>query len=202
VTAPAQPVDNVGSPDTTVRPRGWWRRNIWGLLALLPLTAGVIAINADLLVEENLTLQPRQPIVVALGESVSYGDASVRLVSLTQVEPNEDLVGYEGSLAPGLTIWQGIFDIDPDSGDSFISGCKPTIEDGQGRLYGNYPSELNGGRKGWNGLTSDAVDEPAGSKADPYVSTSYFVMPTGNDPAGVRVVCESALPRYVRFAVA
>jgi hypothetical protein len=188
------------------RSRGWWRRNIWGLLALPPLVAGVIAVNADVLVERNLTRQPRQPILVELGETVTYGDASVRLVSLTPVEPNEDLVGYDGSLPAGLTIWQGIFDVDPDTEDSMIRGCMPTIEDSQGRRYGNYPNELHGGRKGsLNGLQDDSIGDlnaPERSKADPFTSTSYFVMPTGNDPAGVRVVCETSLPRYVRFTVA
>jgi hypothetical protein len=195
------PVDSAQPP----RARGWWRRNLWGLLALLPLTVGVIAINADLLVKQNLTMQPREPIVGGLGESVHYGDATVRLVSLTQVEPNEGLVGYDGSLAPGLTIWQGIFDVDPDTEDSLIRSCAPTIEDGQGRQYGNYPNELRGGQKGaLSGLQADSLGDLDAdeARAKPYTSTSYFVLPTGNNPAGVRVVCESALPRYIRFDVA
>ena len=193
-----------GTPAT--RPRGWWRRNLWGLLALPPLVAGVIAVNADLLIERNLNQQPRQAIEAPVGETVAYGAASVRLVSLTEAEPTVGLVGREGTLPTGLTIWQTVFDVDPDTAESSIEGCELRIEDAQGRLYGNYPNELDGSDKGaLSGLLDDRIgdlDTPEPDEADPFTSTSYFVLPTGDDPTAVRVICGTDLPRFVRFTVA
>ena len=88
--------------------RGWWRRNLWGLIAVLPLAAAVLGVNAGLLIERNLTQVPRQPIIVAMGQPVEFADADVRLVSLTAVEPSVGVVGRGNTLPAGLTIWQAV----------------------------------------------------------------------------------------------
>jgi hypothetical protein len=183
--------------------RGWWRRNLWGLIAVLPLTAGVFAVNADLLVERNLTLVPRQPIVVAAGQSVEYADADLRLVSLTPVEPRVEVVGRGNTLPAGLTIWQAVIDVDPHSAERLAIGCKVFVEDAQGRLFGNGPSELKGTEGSFlGGLSADNpldLDAAESAREAPFTSTSYFVLPAGIQPAAVRLTYEPALPRYVRF---
>ena len=185
------------------RTRGWWRRNVWGLVAVLPLTAAVFGVNAGLLIERNLTLAPREPIEAPVGQPVVYADADVRLVSLTAVEPTVAVVGRGNTLPAGLTIWQAVIDVDPHTSERLVTGCKVFLEDAQGRLFGNGPTELKGTEGSFlGGLSADTpvdFDAPESAREAPFTSTSYFVLPTGTQPTAVRLTYEPALPRYIRF---
>ena len=185
--------------------RGWWRRNLWGLVVMLPLVAALFATNADVFIERNLTLQPREPLEAPVGQVVEYADADVRLVSFTNVDPTVRVVGRDHTLPAGLVIWQSVFDVDPHDAESLVQSSRLWVEDAQGRIYSNHPTELRGvDNAGIGGLSPDTVgdlDAPTPAPDAPFTSTSYYVLPAEVQPVAVRVVYEPALPRYVRFTV-
>lgn len=190
----------MNSPDSVsvARPRGWWRRNLWGLLALPVLLLGLPGLNAGLLYERNVTLMPREPIPGTIGHPVQYADAQLRLVSLEQVEPTVEIVGRGHTLGPGLAIWRSVMAVEAHP-ESTISSAQIELEDAEGRRYRNAPSELHGLNSfSIIGLAPDTLDKP---RPNPYTSTSYFVLPEGIRPVALRITYDPELPRFVRFAV-
>jgi len=183
---------------SVARPRGWWRRNLWALLALPVLLLGLPGMNYGLLYERNVTLMPREPIPGTIGHPVQYADARLRLVSVEQVEPTPEVVGRTHTLPAGLVIWRSVMAVEAPP-ESNIILAEIELEDAAGRRYSNSPSELHGfDTFRLTGLSPDSVDNP---RPNPYTSTSYFVLPEGTQPVALRIIYEPELPRYVRFAL-
>jgi hypothetical protein len=207
-------VDTTAGPSAPppARPaRGWWRRNLWGLLALVPLLAGQFVLNVDIFIERTFERKPREAIVAAPGESVEFDNTDLRLISLTEIPPHADQVGEGRTLPAGLTIWRAVVGVDRHAGvESFITTCSMYLEDEAGRLFDPKPSELRGFELGSFGCLQkdfepdrsfdDVLNPQAEDEFAPYQSTQYFVMPSDARPKGVRVELLLQLPRYVLLA--
>lgn len=186
----------------TIKRRGWFRRNGWGLLLVLPLAAGLFAFNGDLIYERNYTLRPKEPVPVDGTGLATLDDYQLRVLELKPVEnPIEvkDLLGFAGEPLPDtVRIWRLILTVSAAGPveESTVSTCKLALEDAAGRRYSNDPSELPGGSFSSSACGADDDDQPV-----PYTSTSVFLLPADARPTSVIVTWDDRLPRYVRLPV-
>ncbi|MDQ7905358.1 hypothetical protein RB614_12565 [Phytohabitans sp. ZYX-F-186] len=199
---PGQPVPAQGfpmpgqpapPPPAGPKTRGWWRRNIWGLVALLPVLALALAPS----VKDGLDLYNRHPHEAVLPSAdgwTSYSDARMRLVSFG---PATDLKTYGGEpfQPPGKTkAWKATIEVEAADKESVI-GCNLALEDAEGRLFGAKPDELSGARTPFPSCTPEDDEAPS-----PWQVEMYFVTPDSARPAAVRVTSGLHLPHYARLA--
>jgi hypothetical protein len=188
----------TGQTPAQTRPRGWWRRNVWGLILVLPLLAGLFAFNAGGFYRANYTLRPMEPVPVDGTGLARLDDYAIRLIEVAPVENPVDvkgLLGFGGRPLPAsVKIWRVLLSIEAPK-DSFVNLCKMSLEDAEGRLYAFGPSELHGGPV-VDGCYPDNDDQP-----QPYTSTSIYLLPAESRPTAVRITWIDRLPRYVRFPV-
>lgn len=172
---------------------GWWRRNRWGLLALVPVLLLAAGLRAGDVYQVFWKRQPRAPVGPAADGWVTYGKARMRLVALA---PATDLAGFGGApFTPpaGVTAWKATvaFEATKDAG---LGACRLLLEDEAGRTYGPSPNELSGARLPYPSCTPDGDPPPTS-----YQSVIYFATPTAARPAAVRIVLTLVLPRYARL---
>jgi hypothetical protein len=187
-----------------VKTRGWFRRNVWGLILVPPLVAGLFAFNAGGLYKANYTLRPKQPVPVDGTGLATLDGYEVRLAELAPVENEVDvkqLLGFNGQPLPAtVKIWRLILTVRVPEGsrqDSGIGTCRVSLEDDAGNRYGAGPSELRGGPVSVAGSCyADDDDQPM-----PYTATSVFLLPAQRRPTSVVITWIDRLPRYVRFPV-
>jgi hypothetical protein len=187
VTGPAGP--------STPAARGWWRRNRWGLVALVP--ALVLALGPDLKDGYELVnrLEPRQAVTAGADGWAGLPGTRIRLVELATVT----VTGYGSRPFPlpdGVRAWRARLDFETTDPER-VKGCQLSLEDRSGRLYGADPDELDGSRVRPGFCTPE--DDGTGPA---YEREVYFVMPESADPAAVRIVWATQLPRYLRLAPA
>lgn len=180
------------------RTRGWWRRNVWGLILVLPLLAGLFAFNADAFYDRNYSARPKEPVPVDGTGLAKLDDYAVRVMEVASVENEVDvknLLGFSGQPLPSsVKIWRVLLSIEAPE-ESFVTLCKMSLEDANGRLYEFGPSELHGGPT-IDGCYPDNEDQPS-----PYTSTSIYLLPAEARPTAVRITWADRLPRYVRVPV-
>ena len=128
---------------TLVAPaHGWWRRNRWGLVLLLPLlAAALLGPFRQEAYDRFFKAKPRVPLTAAPGASVEYGGARIRLIEIVEAG---DVVDYGSKpvAIPGTKIWRArtVFEaMDPQT----LGGCTVQLEDTAGRLFDDRPSELS-----------------------------------------------------------
>jgi len=175
--------------------RGWWRRNGWGLLLVLPLAAGMFALNTTEIYRLNFASLPKRAVPVDSTGKAVLDDYAVRVVEVVPVDNADEvkdlLSSTRAPLPTTVKVWRAILSF---AGPNEISNsCAVELIDGQGRAYTAGPSELAAGH------FACAPDDTA--QPSPYVSTSYFLLPNEGRPAAVRVVWEPRLPRYVHIPV-
>jgi hypothetical protein len=175
--------------------RRWWRRNAWGLLLVMPLAAGMFALNTTEIYRLNFASLPKRAVPVDSTGKAVLDDYAVRVVEVVPVENSDDvkdlLSSIQAPLPTTVEVWRAILSF---AGPKEISNsCTVELLDGQGRAYTAGPSELVAG-------PFDCVPDD-NAQPSPYVSTSYFLLPTGGRPTAVRVVWEPRLPRYIRIPV-
>jgi hypothetical protein len=187
---PAPPPPGTGRATTT---KGWWRRNLWGLIALLPILG--LALGPTL--KESLDLYNRvdaHDAVLPGGDGwVSYSDARIRLVSFG---PATDLKTYDGEpfQPPARTkVWKATLAFDAASKDA-VTGCTLALEDSEGRIFSANPTELSGARARFPACTPEDDNAPS-----PWQVDMYFMTPEAAQPAAVRVTRGLQLPRYARL---
>ncbi|BCB80925.1 hypothetical protein Pflav_073350 [Phytohabitans flavus] len=126
------------------RPKGWWRRNRWGLIALLPVLALALAPSVnDALDQYNR--YAHEAVLPSAGGWISYSDARMRLVSFG---PATDLKTYGGEpfQPPDKTkAWKATVEFEAADKEAII-GCDLALEDAEGRLFSTNPAELSGAR--------------------------------------------------------
>jgi hypothetical protein len=180
--------------------RGWLRRNVWGLVLVLPLAAGMFSTNASAIYEGNYSAQPKQPVPVDGTGLAQLGDYRVRVMSFAPVENEIEiskLIGFGQDEPPAnVRIWRALVSIDAPN-DSTVSECKTWIEDASGRRYGQNPSELRGVPHVFGACTADDDKQPS-----PYTTTLIFLLPAEGRPASLVLTWLDRLPRYIRFPVA
>src|SRR5262245_38046942 len=175
--------------------RGWWRRNAWGLVLVIPLAAGMFALNTTEIYRLNVAAQPKRAVPVDGTGKATLDDFSVRVVEVVPIDSTDDVRELLGSTRAALPttvkVWRAILSC---GGPSEVgSSCEVELLDGQGRAYTAGPSELAGAS-----VTCFPDDD---QQPSPYVSTAYFLLPTESRPASVRVVWATRLPRYVLIPV-
>jgi hypothetical protein len=175
--------------------RGWWRRNVWGLVLVLPLTAGLFAGNADALYRMNIASEPRDPAPIDADGTAVLDDFQVAIDSFESVsEDDEALFERDITLADSVQAWRAVLHF--TGPEKEMGNCtKVALVDAGGRVYPAGPSLLGG--LGAIGCLPDETDSPS-----PYISTVYFLLPAEAQPQTLRIVWEPLLPRYVGLPVA
>jgi hypothetical protein len=171
--------------------RGWWRRNLWGLILVVPMTAGLFAINADGLYEANIRLKPRDPVPVDGGGTAVLDDLRVSLESFGSVSADDPDLAEESVTLPGsVTAWRVVVTF--DGPDDQLSACSVGLVDERDRVY----SSKSLGALGAVGCQPDEFDAPT-----PYQTTFYFLLPQQTRPQALQIYWLPLLPRYVRIPV-
>ena len=205
----------------------WWRRNRWGLIALVPALAATLALSAEDLYYGVYARQPRQPVPANTDGRYELRGTQIRLVNLGRAT---DLKRYSGSafVAPAnVTFWRARIEFsipktttsppttpptttpptttppkteppETELPKTELGGCTITLEDSAGRIFTADPHDL---------LIGAADVVPAGCTADfdvpdpsRYVNTIYFALPRDAQPVAVRIHDVLSLPRYVRLS--
>jgi hypothetical protein len=177
--------------------RGWWRRNMWGLILVVPLAVGLFALNGSAAYELHFQQTPQRAVPVdGTGQAV-LDNYSVRVVEIVPVEKTAELKAIledQPALPTTVKPWRAIVSF--GGPDPSIRGCKVALLDNHGREYGPKPSELDA-LAGNISCLPDDDEQPS-----PYLSTFYFLLPTDSRPTALRITWVLLLPRYVQFPIA
>ncbi|WP_460844946.1 hypothetical protein [Phytohabitans suffuscus] len=174
--------------------KGWWRRNLWGLIVLLPVLALAVGPSAKDGLDVYNRRGPHEAVLPGGDGWVSYSGARMRLVDFG---PATDLKTYGGDAfqPPGSTrAWKATVEFEAADKES-VAACNLALEDGDGRLFSANPSELTGARTPFPSCTPADDDAPS-----PWQVDMYFVTPESARPAAVRIARGLELPRYARLA--
>ncbi len=178
--------------------RGWWRRNIWGLVAMLPALALMIyaAVYSDL--EYWQRGRPSQAPSAADG-SAEFAGVRLRLVELA---PTTDLKRYGNApfVPPdGVTVWRAVIEVEsPDPETSPF--CTILLEDEAGNRYDVNAEELSKARLPLANCRPDTEDPAPVSGR--YRTVAHFALATGVDAVAVRLSFGGVdLVRYVRLTL-
>jgi hypothetical protein len=176
---------------------GWWRRNRWGLIALVPALLATLALSAENLYYRVYAQQPRTPIPANANGSYELRATQIRLVDLG---PATDLKQYDGSAfvaPPSVTIWRARIEFTAPT-KTEIGGCTITLEDSAGRIFDDDPTDLLAGARDVvsYGCAPD-FDAPDSSR---YVNSIYFALPRDGRPVAIRINDVLTLPGYVRLS--
>lgn len=176
---------------------GWWRRNRWGLVALVPAMAGMLALSAENVYHEIHTNRPSEPVPVTADGRYELRGTLIRLVGLSQAT---DLRRYDGSAfvaGSTITIWRARIEFTSPQETRLSGGCTIALEDGAGRVFDDDPSDLLDGASGTVSSGCDAgFDAPDKNR---YVNSVYFALPRDAKPVAIRIYDALTLPRYARL---
>jgi hypothetical protein len=175
---------------------GWWRRNRWGVLALVPVLLLALGLQLDDVYDIYWKRKPRQPVSPGADGWVSYGDARIKLVSLGPVSDLKTYGGEPFTPPPGVAAWKATvaFEAAKSSG---IGACRLSLEDDTGRTYEPSPGELSGTRTSFASCLPDGDPPPTSYQKD-----LYFATPASARPTALRVTLTLQLPRYARLTAA
>lgn len=177
----------------------WWRRNRWGLIALVPAIAAVLALNATNVYNRYWSTKPREAVGPDASGWVEYSDAQMRLVELAEATDVKDYGGELIRLAGGVRIWRAVVELRyPASVE--INGCTFGVEDDQGRVYSEDPWELSSAKISRYATCvpdKDKVPDPSAG----FQMELYFVTAPGSRAVAVRVQRGTLLPRYARLTL-
>lgn len=177
--------------------RGWWRRNAWGLVAVVPAFALMIYAAAYDNIEQ---WQRGRPTAVPAAADGSVDFAGVRL-RLVELAPATDLKRFDRSpFTPpdGVAVWRAVLEIESPAPDTAPS-CKLELEDGAGNRYQDRPDELSRADTRTADCRPDDEQPPVSGR---YRSVAYFATATGVEAVAVRVTYGSVdLVRYARLGL-
>lgn len=188
---------------------GWWRRNAWGLVLLVP-AMGVVAVAPYLQTYDSfLRLQEREPVVPGAQHWVDFHGARMRLVELSQ-ESTLPTYDDKTTAAPsGLRVVRAVLEFDGVPDDIGLGGCRLFLESTTGERYGEKPTELtsvdsvslpDGGctpETEYSAPSASPAPSPLPSGArGTWRTVCYFAMPLTAYPSAVRVTIATELPRY------
>lgn len=178
------------------RPKSWWRRNLWGLVAVLPLLAFAVVLRWDDIYWRYWRSQAHVPLVAAQQQWVGFSGAEMRLV---EFGPATGLVASGGKpFEPpaGVKAWRAVIEFKvPDQ--ERLAGCSISLEDTRARTYSMAPNELSRAR----GLGFETCTASGDADSTNYRSTVYFVMPSDAEPAAVRIIRATEFPNFARLSI-
>ncbi|HEY2790736.1 MAG TPA: hypothetical protein VGJ28_00165 [Micromonosporaceae bacterium] len=162
---------------------GWWRRNRWGLIGLIPALVLALAVPVHDEYKSFWDSQPRAAIAVSKGDWASYHGGNLRLDTFKQAT---------GSLPHGIAVWGATIDFRATSASALLN-CEIQMQDSSGSTYDADPAELIdlGADIGVASCSPDTLG------ATTWHTTVYFMAPRGTKPTAVRVQVSAALPEYV-----
>ncbi|MPZ26883.1 MAG: hypothetical protein GEV12_10805 [Micromonosporaceae bacterium] len=179
--------------------RGWWRRNWWGLLALVPVLVTAVALSPNDAYEVWRTAQPREAVGPDRDGWISYGGTRLRLAAVVPADLRDPDTEEPYQLPPGLQAWQATVTFgrlaDPDNS---LLGCAFLLEDEAGRRFGDHPTEL-GGAELAGGSIGPTICRPDEPEDDTFEAIALFLLPESTRPAALLLTASDQLPAYARF---
>jgi hypothetical protein len=175
---------------------GWWRRNCWGLVGLVPAAAVILALTVEGYYYRVYAGQPRQPIAAEADGRYVLGDAHIRLVELAPVTDLKTYSGEPFTPPANVAIWRARIEFDAPA-EPQIGGCVLTAEDERGRVYDDDPTHELRGAAGVVGESCLAPYDATGPSR--YVNSVYFALPRNARVVAIRISLATRLPRYVRL---
>jgi hypothetical protein len=194
---------------------GWWRRNAWGLVLLVPAMAAVSVAPYLQTYDTFLAHQERQPVLPGAEHWVSFSDARMRLVELSE---ESTLPTYDDRTTPapaGLRVVRAVIEFDGVPENPGLQGCRLFLESTAGEQYSEKPTELtsvdtvslpHGGCTPETDFSAPTASPSPGASSKPtpipsgargtWRTVCYFAMPLTAYPSGVRVSIATELPRY------
>ena len=177
---------------------GWFRRNRWGLIGLVPAVLALLALSAENVYYGVWSMNPRTPVAADSGGRYTLGTTRIRLVGVAAAT---DLKSFDGTSfvpPPHVTIWRARieFATEVKDGNTDIGGCAIAIEDTAGRTFSEDPKEIDGAA---DVVASSCLPPDNASGPTTYVNAVYFALPSDAHPVAVRITEPVQLPRYVRL---
>jgi hypothetical protein len=174
----------------------WWRRNRWGLVALVPALALAFYAPVHDFYQRYWFDKPRQPLSAASGGWVDYAGARMRLVDLRDV--THEVTDYDDKPFPlpaGVRIWRATLEFIAADSEKIL-GCRLAMESAAGSTFDANPNELSGADVRYAGCAPSGLGTPPPQ----YQTVAYFVLPSSARPVAVRVTLETLLPGYARLS--
>jgi hypothetical protein len=197
----AAPPPQPGAPPATAS-KGWWRRNIWGLIALLPILALALGPSVKEALDRYNRSDAHEAVLPGGDGWVSYSDVRWRLV---EFGPATGLTTYDGApFSPPANTKVWVATVAVDAGEKWatdkyaVAGCNLKLEDSEGRQFTANPTELSGSDPSRRVASCSPEDDDSPT---PWEVEIYFVLPESAQPAALRIIRGTELPRYARFPV-
>jgi hypothetical protein len=171
----------------------WFARNRWGLIALGPALALVVAVSAQG-IQATLSTRPRVAVPADGDGWYRLAEARLRLSTLEHASGLETASGRPFISATHVVIWRAVIDFDA-ANDALIGDCHISLEDDLGRTYDTDPDLELAGSVGGTSRGCLRVDD----SATRYSNAEFFALPESAQPVAVRVVVQGYQPLYVRM---
>ena len=171
----------------------WIGRNRWGLIALGPALALVVAISAQG-VQATLSARPRQAVPADGDGWYHLAEARLRLSTLEHASGLTTASGRPFTPATHVVIWRAVIDFD-SANDALIGDCQVSVEDDLGRTYDTDPDLELAGSVSATSRGCLRVDD----STTRYSNAEFFALPESAQPVAVRVVVDGYQPLYVRM---
>lgn len=185
---------------------GWWRRNAWGVVLLVPAMAAVTVAPYLNTYDTFLKLQERTPVLPSAEHWVTFSDARMRLVELSDESTLPTYDDKTTPAPPGLRVVKAVLEFDGSPENKGLQGCRLFLESTAGERYSEKPVELtnvdlvslpDGGCTPETEFTPTPKPNPTPSDARrTWRTVCYFAMPLTAYPSAVRVSIATELPRY------
>lgn len=217
------------APVTAEQPRGWWRRNLWALIALPFVVALVLGLGAYRVYTfwwtTHLTEASHAPVGGTATLTDSFEDAQgERSRTVTMGAGPAEVVttypGFSGEMlpvdeVPGTQVWR--FELHVEAApDQVLSACQVEMVDDQGRTFPVrnsligwelpqdlcVPDGLPGPQYDLGDMWADLMDEEESTEPRPetYSVPVYVRLTDGATPAQAKVYW--AVPKYLALDLA
>jgi hypothetical protein len=171
----------------------WLRRNRWGLVALAPAVAAVVALSAQA-IQTARDAQPRVAVPADADGWYHLADARMRLSTLEHATGLVNGDGQSFTAPRHVVVWRATIGFDTVN-DAAIGNCHVSLEDDRGRTYDSDPELELAGSVGATSRGCLRVDDSASR----YTNAEFFALPDQAQPVAIRVVIDTYQPLYVRL---